>query len=62
MIIDIDPNFYLALSLPYNLQVKVTEILFFKFYLNVPKIFYLLEATFHIILHVFIFGIQIAAT
>ena len=45
MIIDIAPKFYSALSLPYNLQVKVTDLENFmlKFYLKVLKIFYILS-------------------
>ena len=44
MILDIAPKFYSTLSLPYNLQVKVTDRnLMLKFYLKVLKIFYLLS-------------------
>ena len=43
---DIAPKFYSALSLPYTLQGKVTDLelnFMLKFYLKVLKIFYLLS-------------------
>ena len=60
MIIDIDPKFYLALFLPYDLQVKVMdlEILCLSFTSKFLRSF-IYSAPFQIIL--FIFGIQIAA-
>ena len=59
MIIDIGPKFYPAISLPYNLQVKVTdlEILCKNFIAKFLRSF-IYSATFQIIL--VIFGIQIA--
>ena len=60
MIINIAPNFYSALSLPYDLQVKVTdlEIVCESFTSKFLRSF-IYSATSQIIL--FIFGIQIAA-
>ena len=60
MIIDIAPKFYSAISLPYNLQVKVTdlEILCCSFTAKFLRSF-IYSAACQIIL--VIFGIQIAA-